>query len=100
MRNIILGALALTIAGIAVAPEADAKRKRGGRGDNAVSQSQASVQVEWARARAVGGYGNPFSAIVDAFTGRERPERPGQVQRVITPQEALDIRKGSVLELF
>ncbi|MEM7496397.1 MAG: hypothetical protein AAF371_00225 [Pseudomonadota bacterium] len=100
MRKIILGALALTLAGIAAAPDADAKRKRGGRGDNAVSQAQASVQLEWARARAVGGYGDPFTALVDAVTGRERPARPGQVQRVITPQEALDIRQGSILELF
>ncbi|MEO1532395.1 MAG: hypothetical protein AAFU72_09510 [Pseudomonadota bacterium] len=100
MRKIVLAAMALTLAGIAAAPEADAKRKRGGRGDNAVSQSQAAVKVEWARARAVGGYGNPFSAIVDVLTGRERPERPGQVQPVITPQEALDIREGSVLQLF
>ncbi|MEM6943739.1 MAG: hypothetical protein AAF416_18220 [Pseudomonadota bacterium] len=100
MKKIMLTAMAVTVASMAFAPAAEAMKKRGGRGDNAAQQANASVKVEWARARAVGGYGNPITALIDAIRGTERPERPGQVQRVITPQEALDIRNGSILELF
>ncbi|MEM6678177.1 MAG: hypothetical protein AAF675_09920 [Pseudomonadota bacterium] len=100
MRQILFGALAVAVV-LAAIPDAEAKNKRTGRGgDNAVSQASAGVRFEWQRARAVGGYGNPFTALVDALTGRERPERPGQVQPVVTPQEALDLRNGSIIELF
>lgn len=50
--------------------DAEAKR-RGGRGDNAVTQQRLKLKAEWARSRALGGYNNPISAFVGLLTGED-----------------------------
>ncbi|MGF1446118.1 MAG: hypothetical protein ACFBRM_07930 [Pikeienuella sp.] len=71
---LLAGALSVT-----AATQAEAMR----RGSNAVPEARAALKAEWARARAVGGYVTPLSALADLFAGR--PLGPRQVQRVINP---------------
>ncbi len=80
----ILAALAVATVTLAIVPEAEARG-----GDNAVSQSRARLKAEWARARAVGGYGNPLTVLFALVSEREVPA--GQIQRPLQSEEALDV---------
>lgn len=60
----------------AVASDARAMR----RGDNAVVEQRLRLKAEWARARKVGGYSNPVTALINLFSGTDIGNA---VQRVI-----------------
>ncbi|MEM1383614.1 MAG: hypothetical protein AAGG06_08200 [Pseudomonadota bacterium] len=73
MRNTIAIALIATTTLIAAVPDAEAMRRGGRGGDNAISESRAKLKAEWTRARARHGGEdvNPFAAALGLFGGEE-----------------------------
>ncbi len=86
MTRLISAALVAVLA-VSATTEAQAMRSRGS--DNAVSQQRAKLKKEWQRARAVGGYQNPLSALIDLIAGREL--RPGTVQPSFQSSNAVHV---------
>ncbi|MEO0822325.1 MAG: hypothetical protein AAF074_18095 [Pseudomonadota bacterium] len=83
--KMLVAATLLASATIAVAaPTAEAMRRGG---DNAVQQSRAKLKKEWARARAVGGYANPFQFL---FGFLDDDRRAAQIQPSFTSSTAQD----------
>ena len=67
LKKTILATLLAGVAIVTVAPPADAMR----RGSNAVPEQRLKLKAEFAQAKRAGGYGNPFTALVQLFRGED-----------------------------
>jgi len=72
--------LALATAILLALPEGPATG--GERGENIAAEQRLRLQAEWARARAVGGYPDPFTALGAALRGEPIP---GALQPALEP---------------
>lgn len=70
IKKLVLGLAAVALLFGAAVTDADAKRKKKRVDTNKAWERQVETQAELERARAVGGYDDPITAIVNLFNGK------------------------------
>ncbi|MEO1491916.1 MAG: hypothetical protein AAFV19_07160 [Pseudomonadota bacterium] len=88
MHRLLIVTLAAAIA-VTAASEADAGKRKGRGGETTAEDQFKTVQAEWKRARSLGGYPDPYSAVVGLLNGT-LPE--GAIQQGLNDPQAPEVQ--------